>query len=137
MAKNENKTKETEASVEDFLNSLESQDRRDDCRKLFALMKAATDADPKMWGEAIVGFGSRHLKYASGRDVDWFLVGFAPRKSNISLYLSTGEAWNEELLARLGKHKTGMGCLYVKRLADVDEEVLKDLIEESVERAKK
>ena len=136
MAKTELKTKETNASVEDFLNTVEKESVRDDCRKIADLMSAATGAEPKMWGTNIVGFGSRTLKYASGRELDWMIVGFSPRKANITLYLSSGEKWNEELLAKLGKHKTGMGCLYFKRLSDVDEKVLEELINESAERNK-
>ncbi len=137
MAKSEIKTRETQASVEDFLNGVGDESVRSDCRKISEMMSEATGAPPKMWGENIIGFGSRRMKYASGRELDWLIVGFSPRKANISLYLSTGEAWNEQLLSKLGKHKTGMGCLYVKRLRDVDENVLKKLIEESVERAGK
>jgi hypothetical protein len=137
MAKAEIKTKETEASVEDFLNGVENEKVRADCRKIARLMSDATGAPPKMWGANIVGFGKRHMKYASGRELDWLIVGFSPRKANLTLYLSSGEKWNDELLSKLGKHKTGMGCLYFKRLSDVDEGVLKKLIEESVERAKK
>ena len=137
MAKSEPKTKENEASVEDFINGVEDEKVRADCRKIAGLMSAATDDEPKMWGAAIVGFGKRTVKYASGKAADWLIVGFSPRKANLTLYLGTGEAWNDELLSQLGKHKTGMGCLYFKRLADVDENVLKKLIEESVERAEK
>jgi hypothetical protein len=137
MAKNDIKTKENEASVEDFLNGVGDENVRADCRKIVKLMSNSTGDEPKMWGANIVGFGKRTLKYASGRDVEWMIVGFAPRKSNITLYLSTGEAWNTELLSKLGKHKTGMGCLYFKRLSEVDEGVLKKLIDESVQRAKK
>ena len=135
MAKTEIKTKETEASVEEFLDGVENEKVREDCRRIAALMSDATGAPPKMWGTNIIGFGSRRLKYASGRELDWMIVGFSPRKANITLYLSTGEAWNDELLSKLGKHKTGMGCLYFKRLGDVDEDILKKLIDESVERA--
>jgi hypothetical protein len=100
------------------------------------MMSAATGAPPKMWGANIIGFGSRTVKYASGREAEWLIVGFSPRKANLTLYLSTGEEWNEELLAELGKHKTGMGCLYFKRLSEVDEGVLRKLIGEAVGRAK-
>jgi len=137
MAKSELKTKESEASVEDFLNGVEDENVRADCWKIAKLMSEATGAPPKMWGTNIVGFGTQKMKYASGRELDWLIVGFSPRKANITLYLSSGEKWNDELLSKLGKHKTGMGCLYFKRLSDVDEGVLKRLIDESVERAKK
>jgi hypothetical protein len=131
------KTKETEASVEEFLNGIADENVRRDSRKISELMRKATGAEPKMWGESIVGFGSRRLKYKSGRDLDWLIIGFSPRKQNLTLYLSIGEGWNEELLAKLGKHKTGMGCLYFKRLSDIDESVLQELIEQSVEQAVK
>lgn len=136
MAKSELKTRETEASVDDFLNTVADEKVRADCRKIAGLMSAATGAPPKMWGESIIGFGSRMVKYASGRELDWLVIGFSPRKANITLYLSTGEKWNEKLLARLGKHKIGMGCLYFKRLSDVDENVLKELIDESAKANK-
>jgi hypothetical protein len=137
MAKTELKTKETEASVEDFLNGVEAEAVRADCRRIAEMMSEATGQPPKMWGANIIGFGSRTMKYASGRELEWLITGFSPRKANITLYLSTGEAWNEDLLRQLGKHKTGMGCLYFKRLSDVDESVLKKLIDESVKRAGK
>ena len=137
MAKTELKTRETEASVEDFLNTVENEQVREDCRKIAEFMSEATGAPPKMWGANIIGFGKQTMKYASGRELDWMIVGFSPRKANLTLYLSSGEAWNEDLLSKLGKHKTGMGCLYFKRLSDVDQSVLKKLIDESVRRAKK
>lgn len=108
---------------------------RRDTQKIAELMQKATGDEPKMWGDSIVGFGYRHIKSSSGREVDWLKIGLAPRKANITLYLSIGEAWNEDLLSRLGKHKTGKGCLYVKRLSDVDENVLQELIEQSAKRA--
>ena len=133
----QNKTVETEASVDEFLGGVEDENVRADCRKIVELMSNATGAPPKMWGTSIIGFGKRNLKYASGRELDWLIVGFSPRKANLTLYLSSGDAWNEDLLSKLGKHKTGMGCLYFKRLSDVDENVLKKLIDESVKRAVK
>ncbi|MEP6900688.1 MAG: DUF1801 domain-containing protein [Actinomycetota bacterium] len=134
MAKAELKTKETEASVEDFLDSVKDETVRDDSRKIIGLMSEATNAGPKMWGTNIIGFGSRHLKYESGRELDWMKIGFSPRKANLTLYLNLGCGWNEDLLATLGKHKTGKGCLYIKRLSDVDENVLQKLINESVKK---
>ena len=133
----ENKTKRTEASVEEFFDRIADEKVRRDTRKIAALMQEATGEEPKMWGESIVGFGYRRLKSAAGREVDWFTIGLSPRKANLTLYMSTGEAWNEDLLSKLGKHKTGMGCLYFKRLSDVDENVLRELIEQSVEQAVK
>jgi hypothetical protein len=131
------KTKQTEASVEEFFDGIAAENVRRDIRKIAELMQKATGDEPKMWGESIVGFGNRHIKSASGREADWFKIGLSPRKANITLYLSTGEAWNEDLLGKLGKHKTGMGCLYFKRLSDVDENVLQELIEQSAKQASK
>lgn len=131
MAKAEIKTKETEASVEDFFDKIADETVRADSRKIAEMMRAATGSEPKMWGASLVGFGSRRVKYASGREIDWLVVGFSPRKANFSLYMSTGEAWNEDLLSKLGRHKTGMGCLYIKRLSDVDENILREMIGES------
>lgn len=135
MAKAELKTKKTEASVEDFVDGIETESVRDDCRQIIELMQKATDDKPKMWGAAIIGFGSRPLKYASGRELDWMKVGFSPRKQNLTLYLNLGTGWDENLLSKLGKHKVGKGCLYVKRLSDIDLEILNQLIQESVEQA--
>ena len=126
------KTKPNDASVEAFLSSIEDSQRRIDCRALLKLMKQATRAKPTMWGTSIVGFGTYHYKYASGREGDWFTVGFSPRKRDLSLYLMGGFAQNPELLKRLGKHKTGKCCLYVKRLVDVDVDVLRELIVRSI-----
>lgn len=128
------KTRENDASVEEFFNAIADENVRRDSRRISELMRDATDAAPKMWGDSIVGFGKQHLKYASGRDLEWLVIGFSPRKQNLTLYLSTGEAWDENLLSRLGKHKTGKGCLYIKKLSDVDENVLRELIEKSVEK---
>lgn len=131
------KTKETETSATDFIDSLEDEIKRDDCRKIVGVMEKATGAPPKMWGTNIIGFGNYHYKYESGREGDTFVIGFSPRKSNLTLYFSSGDEWNEDLLAKLGKHKTGKGCLYFKRLSDVDEEVLRQLIEESTNKIEK
>ena len=131
------KTKQTNASVEDFLNNIADEKVREDCKKIAVLMEEATGEKPKMWGDAIVGFGEIHLKYASGRDVDWMQIGFSPRKANITLYLNQGQGWDEDLLSKLGKHKAGMGCLYIKRLSNVDEKVLEKLFEKSVKDVRK
>ena len=136
MAKATNKTQETEASVEDFLNAIEDETVRNDCKVISKMMSKATNAEPKMWGASIVGFGWRHIKSASGREVDWCIIGFSPRKANISLYMSLGTGWNNDLLAKLGKHKTGLGCLYVKKLSDVDVEVLEEMIINSAKKEK-
>ena len=126
------KTKKTNASVEDFLAGVEDEQKRADCRVVAEMMEDATGAPAKMWGKAIVGFGAYHYKYASGREGDWFLAGFAPRKSNLTLYIMSGFAAYDGLMKKLGKHKTGKSCLYVKRLSDVDLEVLRDLVDQSV-----
>ena len=136
MAKAENKTKENDASVEVFLNAIEDETVRNDCKVISKMMSKATNAEPKMWGASIVGFGLRHIKSAAGREVDWLIIGFSPRKANISLYMSLGTGWNNDLLAKLGKHKTGLGCLYVKKLSDVDVEVLEEMINNSAKKEK-
>lgn len=136
MAKAEIKTKENEGNVEDFLNGLTDGNAREDCKKISAMMEKATGAPPKMWGASIVGFGNRCVRSESGREVDWMEIGFAPRKANITLYPNIGAGWDERLLSKLGKHKLGKGCLYIKRLTDVDEKVLNELIEKSVEKTR-
>ena len=130
------KTKENDQSVETFLVGIEDAQKQADCRTLIAIMQEATGAAPRMWGESIVGFGHYHYKYASGREGDWFLTGFAPRKQNLTLYIMAGFDNYEALLGRLGKHTTGKSCLYVKRLADVDMPVLTELVVESVAHMK-
>ncbi len=137
MAKAELKTKRTEASVEDFLSNIEEENRREDCKKVAAMMEEATGAKPKMWGASIVGFGTYNYKYASGREGEWMETGFSPRKQNLTLYIMSGFTKYDELLAKLGKYKTGKSCLYIKSLADIDEKVLRQLIESSVENVRK
>jgi hypothetical protein len=137
MAKNaELKTKVNEASVEGFLNSVADEQSRKDCFEILKMMKQVTKEEPKMWGASIVGFGSYHYKGASGREGDWMLIGFSPRKQNLTLYLMHGFEVHKDLLSKLGKHKTSMGCLYIKNLDDVDKKVLKELMAESVKRMK-
>ena len=126
------KTQRTAASVPAFLKSIADDDRRKDCQTLVRIMKRAVGAEPKMWGSSIVGFGHYHYKYASGRENDWFLAGFSPRKQDLTLYIMAGFDHYDALLAKLGKHKTGKSCLYLKRLADVDVAVLEELISASV-----
>ena len=123
------KTKPTGESPTAFINRLEDE-RRKDCRELIALMRDATGKPAKMWG-SIVGFDTCRLKYASGREIDFMLIGFSPRKQNLVLYLGPGLA-HKNLLAKLGKHSTGKGCLYLKRLDDVDRGVLRALIDSTV-----
>ena len=136
MARNEVKTKKNNASVEEFLNSVEHEKRREDAFKVLEIMKKVTKEEPKMWGSSIVGFGTYHYKYASGREGDWMRVGFSPRKTSLSLYLTMDVEQFEELLSQLGKYKTGKGCLYINKLEDVDEKVLTKLIRESYKSMK-
>ena len=134
MAKNaEVKTKKNEASVEGFLNTIQDDEIRNDCFEIARMMKKATKKDPKMWGSSIIGFGEYHYKYASGREGDSMQIGFSPRKQNITLYILSGT--ESSLLKELGKYTTGKGCLYVKKLADVDKKVLQELINESFKNA--
>jgi len=123
----ENKTKATEASVESYLSTIQDEARRKDCEALAKLMTKATKEEPTMWGTSIVGFGSYHYKYASGREGDACLTGFSSRKGDISVYL-TSFPGQEELLAKLGKHKMGKACLYIRKLSDVDLTILEQLI---------
>ena len=126
------KTKKTTARVEKFLNGVADEQRRKDCFKVLEIMKAVTRSEPAMWGSSIVGFGHRLYKYPSGRELDWFLVGFAPRKQDLTLYIMPGLERYPSLAKKLGKHKTGKSCLYLKTLADVDVAALKQLIKQSV-----
>ena len=126
------KTKLNEASVEDFINSVDDEVKREDCRVVLELMSRATNEEPKMWGSSIVGFGTYHYKYASGREGDWMKIGFSPRKQNLTLYIMDGFDKYDELMSKLGKYKTGKSCLYVKSLADIDKKVLEKLVKESV-----
>ena len=132
MAKSVNKTQATTADVEAFLAAIPDAARREDCLRIKALMEAATGAPARMWGPAIVGFGVYHYRYESGREGDWMVTGFSPRKNDLTLYIMPGFDRYEALMARLGKHKTGKSCLYLKRLADVDMAVLETLVHESV-----
>ena len=125
------KTKPNDASVEDFLNRVEHPTRAEDARALLALMRRITDLEPKMWGPAIVGFGSYHYKYASGHEGDFFITGFAPRKQALTVYIMPGFSDHQALMKRLGKHRTGKSCLYINKLADVDMDVLEELISKS------
>jgi hypothetical protein len=133
----QNKTKPTEMSVESYFLGIEDEARRKDCEALARLMSKATKQKPKMWGTSIVGFGSYHYKYESGREGDMCLVGFSSRKGDISVYGATGAAGHEALLAKLGKHKMGKGCLYLRKLSDVDPGVLEQLITGSVAQKKR
>jgi hypothetical protein len=128
----ENKTKPTKSSVAAFIDELTDETKRADAKALVKLMQSATGEKPKMWGPSIIGFGSYHYKYDSGREGEMPLLGFSPRKAATVLYRMTGFNASKVLLARLGKHTTGKGCLYIKRLADVDQQVLEALAVKSV-----
>ncbi len=132
MAKAELKTKETTASVTAFIND-QPEAVSDDCRVIIKLMKMATGEEPRMWGASIVGFGRYHYKGASGREGEWMITGFSPRKANLSLYIFVGFEREAALMKKLGKHTTGKGCLYIKRLSDVDLKVLEELIRKGVD----
>lgn len=131
------KTKRTGKSVERFLNGVQDENRREDAREIIALMEDVTGEQPEMWGDSIVGFGSYRYKYESGRQGEWFLTGLSPRKANLTLYIMSGFSRYQELLKKLGKHKTGKSCLYLNRLSDVDLSVLRKLVRESVEHVKR
>ena len=133
----ENKTKVTAASVESHLSAIADESRRKDCEALAKLMSKATREKPKMWGTGIVGFGSYHYQYESGREGDSCLTGFSSRKGDISIYLVAEFPGREALLARLGKHKTGKGCLYIRTLGDVDPKILTQLVVGAVAERKR
>lgn len=128
MSRNDNKTMATEASVKDFLASVEPERKRQDAEALDALFRRVTGFQPRMWGPTIVGYGQYHYRYATGREGDFLATGFSPRKASLSIYIMPGYGDFGDLLARLGKHKTGKSCLYVSKLADIDLEVLEELI---------
>ncbi len=131
------KTKVNDASVTKFLNTIEDETIRKDCIEIMKLMKQVTKEEPRMWGESIVGFGSYHYKGASGREGDWMLTGFSPRKQNLTIYIIAGFEKHAALLKKLGKHSTSRGCLYIKKLEDVDKKLLKELVSDSVQTMKK
>ncbi|MCB9787700.1 MAG: DUF1801 domain-containing protein [Deltaproteobacteria bacterium] len=128
----ENKTQPTAVAAEDFLAGVEDPAKREDCRALVRLMQDVTGEPPVMWGASIVGFGKYHYRYESGREGDFLLVGFSPRAKELSLYIMAGFERHAELMARLGKFRTGKACLYVKRLSDIDMGVLEELVRASV-----
>jgi Domain of unknown function (DU1801) len=129
------KTKQNAASVEDFINSVGDEQKRKDSFAILEMMKKATGEEPKMWGSSIIGFGTKRYKSpTSGREVDWLIIGFSPRKANLSLYLSMDINQHADVLKKLGKHKTGVGCLYINKLEDIDEKILKGLIDSSLKR---
>jgi Domain of unknown function (DU1801) len=132
MANAELKTKKNEQSVEGFLETVADQQKRQDSLTVLKMMKKAAHADPKMWGDSIIGFGSTHFKYASGRELEWFLLGFSPRKQALTLYLELSLVDQSDLLEKLGKHKTGRGCLYINSLSEVNLDVLQQMMERTV-----
>jgi hypothetical protein len=132
MAKATLKTKKNEGSVVDFLNAVKDEEQRKDSFEILAMMKKASGDEPKMWGPGIIGFGNVHLKYESGRELDWFKIGFSPRKQVLTLYGCISSKKQAALLKKLGRHTTGKGCLYIKKLSDVDTSVLQKMIDEKV-----
>lgn len=133
----ENKTQATKASVTEFIKAIDDPVRRADVRKVAAMMRKATGKRAKMWGSSIVGYGTYRYKYASGREGEFMMAGYSPRKQALSVYIMAGFSKYGSLMARLGKYKTGKSCLYIKRLSDIDEQVLQRLINESVKYMRK
>ena len=133
----EPKTKPTKISIDALLRKIDDEEKRNDCAKLIDIMQKAAKSPPVMWGTSIVGFGTYTYKYESGREGDWPIVGFSPRKQNLTLYIMPGFEEYGDLLEKLGKHTTGKSCLYVKRLADIDLGVLKAIVTRSVAVMKK
>ncbi|HRI05030.1 MAG TPA: DUF1801 domain-containing protein [Pyrinomonadaceae bacterium] len=137
MAKKvEIKTSENDGNVEDFLNAVEDEQRRSDSFRALEIFKKVTGEPPKMWGTAIVGFGNRKVYRSDGGELDWLITGFSPRKASLTLYVLNGAPKQDQLLAKLGKHKASGGCLHIKKMSDVDETVLAELISASVDKAK-
>lgn len=128
----DNKTTQTDASVTDFIESVDDQRKRDDSYELIDLMRMITGKEPRLWGSSLIGFGQYHYRYESGREGDFFLTGFSPRKAALSVYIIPGFKRYKELLERLGPHKTGKSCLYIKKLDSVDRGVLEEIIRDSV-----
>lgn len=125
------KTQPTDQDVQSFLQSIPDEKRRRDSQVIAEMMRSITGKEPRMWGEAMVGYGDHHYRYATGREGDWFCVGFSPRKQNLTVYLTYGFEKDQELMQRLGKVKTGKACLYINKLEDIDQQALKELIEKS------
>lgn len=133
----EQKTKPTNVSIGDFINTVEDETKRDDSYSLLKIMKEVTGEEAVMWGPSIIGFGNYHYKYPTGTEGDWMLTGFSPRKQALTLYIMAGFTNYDDLLSKLGKYKHGKSCLYVKKLEDVDEKILRKLIASSIEAIKK
>ncbi len=125
------KTKKNDASVEVFINAVEHEKRRTDSLVVLEMMKKITGEEPSMWGDSIVGFGSYHYTYASGREGDWMVTGFSPRKQSLTLYIMPGFEKYPDLMAKLGKYRTGRSCLYINKLEDIDQKILERLIAKS------
>lgn len=132
----EPKTNFNEGSVEEFIDRVENEQKRDDSREIIKIMSEITGQPPKMWGTSIIGFGTYHYVYESGREGDWMLTGFSPRKQALTMYIMSGFSEYDDLLAKLGSHKIGKSCLYVKKLADLDLDILKEMITKSVDEIK-
>ena len=131
------KTKRNKVNVKAFLNSVPDEKKRRDSFTILELMKKVTGKEPEMWGDSIVGFGEYHYNYASGREGDWFLTGFSPRVENLTLYIMAGFDQYDTLLSKLGKHSTGKSCLYIKKIEDIEMDVLEELVRRSVEHMEK
>jgi hypothetical protein len=130
------KTQENDASIDDYLNSIEDEKKRVASFQIKELMEAVTGEEARMWGDSIIGFGHYRYQYASGREGEWMLVGFAPRKRNLTLYIMSGFNEYDNLLEKLGKHSTGKSCLYINKLEDIDMDVLRELVDKSVQHMK-
>ena len=128
------KTQKNKASVRAFIDAIEDDEKRKDCRRIAAMMRKISGKRASMWGDSIVGFGEYHYKYKNGREGDWPITGFSPRKQNISVYIMPGFSKYKKQLAKLGKHKTSVSCLYIKRLSDIDEAVLERIVSDSYQR---
>jgi len=128
MAKNQNKTTINDNSVDDFIDTVKDEQKKTDCYEVKAMMEEISGEPAKMWGSSIIGFGTYHYKYDSGREGDFMKTGFSPRAQNLTLYIMTGFERHDELVEKLGKYKTGKSCLYVKKLDDIDRDVLRELI---------
>ncbi|MFC4230811.1 DUF1801 domain-containing protein [Parasediminibacterium paludis] len=128
------KTKQTDANVEAFLNNIEDLQKRQDAFTILAMMEATTKATAKMWGPAIIGFGDKRLVYNNGRELDWFIMGFSPRKQNFALYVSAAVKDEQGLLSKLGKYKTGKGCLYINKIEDIHMPVLTQILQQGLEK---
>jgi hypothetical protein len=131
------KTKPNDQSVEAFINHIENESKRQDSWTILKILQEASGEVPQMWGDSIVGFGTYHYHYASGREGNWFLTGFSPRKRELTLYIMSGFDQYDELLVKLGKYKTGVSCLYIKKLEDIDSDILKKLVTRSVEQMRR